>query len=368
MDSSPLVASVVGARPQFSKVAVVGSAILKTGRLAHRVIHTGQHYDRNMSKVHFDDLGIAPPEVQLEVGSGSHGEQTAAMLVALEREWTTHRPALVLVYGDTNSTLAAALTAAKMYIPIAHVEAGLRSFNRRMPEEINRVVADRLSQLLFCPSDVAVANLRGEGIVDGVHEVGDVMLDCALAASREVEPGQVAARWDLRSGEYFLATCHRAENTDVRGRLEGVLGMLARAAERAPVLFLLHPRTRAALARHELAVPAGVLVAEPLGYRETLALQRGSAAVLTDSGGMQKEAYFLGVPCITMREETEWVETCQTGWNTLVGVDLGRFVTALTELPTIRRRAHPQLYGDGASGERIAAIVGDYLLGRGASR
>ena len=314
------IVSVVGARPQFVKAAPVSRALRR--RHQELIVHTGQHYDARMSQQFFDELDIPEPDYNLGVGSDTHGKQTGEMLGRIEGVLYAEGCDAVLVYGDTNSTLAGALAATKLHLPVAHVEAGLRSFNRRMPEEINRVVADHVADLLFCPTDCAVRNLSAEGIVNGVHRVGDVMLDALrerLAVGLPTE--RVLGRLGLESGRYVLATVHRAENTDDPARLRGILGALASMEE--PVLVPLHPRTRAAAERSglDLAGSQHVRVVEPLGFSEMLAAEQHARVVVTDSGGVQKEACWLGVPCVTVRDETEWVETVESGWNVLAGTD-----------------------------------------------
>lgn len=322
--------TIVGARPQFVKAAVVSRALREAG-VQERMIHTGQHYDHEMSRVFFDELGIPEPEVDLGVGSGTHAQQTGQMMIGLEEVVLRgRRPDWVLVYGDTNSTLAGALVAAKLHLPVAHVEAGLRSFNRRMPEEINRVVTDQLSTLCFCPTPTAVENLQKEGLTRGVHLTGDVMLDATRAHA-----DRAAARVPLSSvtthepGSYFLATVHRAENTDAPERLFEIFRGFA--ALDGPVLLPLHPRTRARLA--SVDVPPNVELLPPVSYLTMLTLTRHARFVLTDSGGLQKEAVWLGVPCITLRDETEWIETQEGGWNQVVGANARCIADAVQNRP-----------------------------------
>jgi UDP-GlcNAc3NAcA epimerase len=321
------IVSVIGARPQFVKAAVVSKAIRDSG-IREMLVHTGQHYDRAMSDVFFDELGIPEPDVNLEIGSGSHAVQTGSMMAALESLLVEgDRPDCVMVYGDTNSTLAAALVASKLHIPLAHVEAGLRSFNRRMPEEINRIVTDRLSDLLYCPTPTAVAHLKNEGMERGVLLSGDVMLDATLFFSERAEARvPLSAVTDLESGSYHVSTVHRAENTDVPGRLQDILEGLGRLDR--PVLLPAHPRVRDRLLDGSQRVPPNVMVREPATYLELLTLVRHADRVLTDSGGLQKEAVWLGKPCVTLRDETEWVETLEGGWNRVVGADPDAMVAA----------------------------------------
>ena len=343
----------VGARPQFVKAAVMSGSL----RANHSeiLIHTGQHYDHGMSAVFFDELGIPPPDHDLGVGSGSHGAQTGAMLEGIERILIEEKPDVVMVYGDTNSTLAGALAAAKLHLRVAHVEAGLRSFNRRMPEEINRVLTDHLSDLLFCPSDVARGNLAAEGVTSGVHVVGDIMVD-AIRIFGERARGQTGLLEELgvKPGGYFLATVHRAENTDDANRLAAILEAFRRLP--LPVVFPVHPRTEHRLRDLALAEGERVMLIEPVGYLEMLMLESQAEAILTDSGGVQKEAYCLGTPCVTLREETEWIETVESGWNRLCGVDPESILAAVTSLPP-RELARPPVYGDGHAADRIIAAL-----------
>jgi len=313
--------TVVGARPQLIKAAPVTRALREAGH-EEILVHTGQHYDYEMSQVFFDELALPRPDVELGVGSGKPGWQVAQTLIELEPVITSTRPAWVIVYGDTNSTLAGALAANKTRVPLAHVEAGLRSFNRDMPEEHNRVLTDHVADLLFCPTGTAVANLEREGIKRGVHLVGDTMLDALLqflplARSR---PSSLD-RLGVTTKKYALATVHRAYNVDVPERLASIATALS--ALELPVVFPIHPHTRerAAEALGERIWGANVQVVEPLGYLDMLVLEENAALILTDSGGVQREAYFLGVPCVTLRPETEWVETVEAGWNVVVGTD-----------------------------------------------
>jgi UDP-GlcNAc3NAcA epimerase len=345
------IVTVVGARPQFIKAAPVSRALHTVG-VEEVLLHTGQHYDASMSGVFFSELGMREPAYNLGVGSGSHGEQTGRMLVGIEDVITREQPEVVLVYGDTNSTLSGALAAAKLGTPVAHVEAGLRSFNMGMPEEINRLVADRLSAILFCPTQNAVANLAAEGILQGVYQVGDVMYDAVLWASDRVD-GELPSSLGVEKGKYLLATVHRAGNTDVASNLGGIMSTLGRLGE--PVVLPLHPRTRKALEEAGIDMPGNVRAIEPVSYLEMLSLEKHARVILTDSGGMQKEALWLGVPCVTLREETEWVETVESGWNRLAGADPERIVEAVNA-----RRPEgvpPGLYGDGHASDRIAAIL-----------
>ncbi len=346
--------SVVGARPQFIKAAMVSRALRPHCR--EILLHTGQHYDDNMSGVFFQQLGLPPPEIHLGVGSGTHAGQTARMLTGIEKVLLAEKPDWLLVYGDTNSTLAGALVAAKLQVPVAHVEAGLRSFNRKMPEEVNRVLADHVAEVLFCPAQAAVDNLAAEGITRGVHIVGDVMAD-AMQYFLPIAAAQmdVIARLGLQPQAYALATIHRAANTDNPARLAAILrglGMLD-----LPVVLPLHPRTRKAALQQGLQPAANIHLVDPVGYLEMLQLEANADCILTDSGGVQKEAYWAGVRCITLREETEWMETVALGWNRLVGVDSQAIVDAVNHWrPTGSR---PPVYGDGQAANKIRQIILD---------
>ncbi len=341
--------SVVGARPQFIKAAGMSRAIRE--RHAEVLVHTGQHYDGNMSAVFFEELGIPEPDYNLGIGSGPHGAQTGEMLARIEEVALAERPDWVLVYGDTNSTLAGALAAAKLHIPVAHVEAGLRSFNRLMPEEVNRVLADHLSELLFCPSHTAVENLASEGIRRGVHVIGDVMVDALAGAVRRAEAGsRVLERHRLQAKRFLLVTVHRAENTEDPNRLGAILDALDAMADE--VVFPVHPRTGKVIEGRGYRPAPHVHMIEPVGYLDMLMLEKSARMILTDSGGVQKEAYWIGVPCITLRDETEWVETVQAGWNTLSGAETRRIVELVGSFVPPAER--PILYGEeGASGRCV---------------
>lgn len=348
----------VGARPQFIKAAAV-SRVLRNdfGRIEEVIVHTGQHFDENMSKVFFDELDIPEPRYNLEISGGSHGAMTGRMLESLEQVMLRENPDSVLIYGDTNSTLSGALAAAKLHIPVAHIEAGLRSFNMRMPEEINRIVADRLSALLFCPTATAVENLEREGIVAGVCAVGDVMYDASLFyRDIALERSRAMEVLRLKEDEYVLATCHRAENTDDPARLQGIIDALAAIAEQCPVVLPLHPRTRKKLAaRGQMDRLRMIKLIEPLPFLDMIRLEQSARAIVTDSGGVQKEAYFFGVPCITTRDETEWVETVASGWNQLVWADTQRIIDAWNAIA--RPAERPMFYGDGTAAHKIAVAL-----------
>lgn len=349
---STTIVSVVGARPQFIKSAVVSRELRKVAK--EILVHTGQHYDYEMSGVFFEELRIPTPEYNLGVGSGSHGWQTGQMLMKIEAVLKKEKPDWLLLYGDTNSTLAGALAGAKLHVNVAHVEAGLRSFNRGMPEEINRVLCDRVSSLLFCPSETAVKNLAAEGISAGVHLVGDVMHDVMkrmLPVARE--RSSILSRLGLEESRYLLATIHRAENTDNPQRLRGIIEAFNRLKE--TVILPLHPRTRKETEKNGLRIASHVHVIEPLGYLDMIRLEKSAKFILTDSGGIQKEAYWLGVPCITLRNETEWIETIETGWNVLAGFQTDRILEAVRTFRT--PLSHRPLYGEGKAAELIASII-----------
>jgi UDP-GlcNAc3NAcA epimerase len=348
--------TVVGNRPQFIKAAAVSGPL----RAAHEelLVHTGQHYDDALSAVFFRELGLAQPERELGIGGSSNTSQLARMLAALEPLLAAERPDAVLVYGDTNSTLAGALAAAGAQVPVIHVEAGMRSFDRTMPEERNRVLADHLAELLLCASQTAAENLNAESVGGRVEVVGDVMVDVALRLQPAArEDAATLGAHGVRRGEYLLLTAHRAGNVDDPARLRRLVELIR--ALPAPVVFPLHPRTRARLDAagllDELAGVAGLRVTEPLGYLELAALLCQARAVLTDSGGVQKEAYLAGVPCVTLRANTEWVETVQAGWNTLVDLDPQAALRAL-ERPTPAQ--HPALYGDGHAARHCVQAIG----------
>ena len=345
--------TIIGARPQFIKAAPVSAALIAAG-IDEKLVHTGQHHDKDMSDVFFDELGIPKPSYNLDIQGGGHGAMTGRMLEAIERVLLKEQPDKVLIYGDTNSTLAGALAAVKLHIPVIHVEAGLRSYNRRMPEEINRIMADHVSELLLCTSDVALDNLKAEGISRGVHLVGDVMADINRTTRESL--GDLKGVLDangVKVKKYILMTWHRAENTDDTNRLKAILDALNSIDE--DVVLPLHPRTRQALTREGLKLSERVKVVDPLSYHKMTALMYGSRCVLTDSGGVQKEAYWCNVPCITMRDETEWTETVDVGWNCLVGADKKKILDAVHHFAPQTDR--PVLYGDGHAAERIAELL-----------
>jgi UDP-GlcNAc3NAcA epimerase len=353
----PTVVTVVGNRPQYIKCAVV-SRLLRE-RVDEVLIDTGQHYDHELAGVFFEQLHIPQPDASLGVGSGTHAEQTARSLTGVERVLTERHAQLVLVYGDTNATLAGSLAAAKLSVPVAHVEAGLRSYDRSMPEEVNRVLTDHVAQLLFCPTEAAVRNLEREGITRGVSLVGDVMNDLALTSLTPAVEAAALTRLGLQRGRFVYATIHRPVNADSPLRLAAIFAALSALDE--PVLVALHPRTRLALEREGLDRGLGdnITLAEPVGYFESLALAGNARVVVTDSGGVQKEAYVLGTPCITLRDRTEWVETVESRWNVLVDADPRALANALDAPPPSANR--PQFYGDGHAGPRIVEAIADFL-------
>ncbi len=341
------IVTVVGARPQFIKAFALSRALKQTPDLEEILIHTGQHFDEKMSAIFFSELGIAPPRYHFAIHGGSHGTMTARMLEEIEDVLLQEKPEAVVVYGDTNSTLAGALAAAKLHIPLVHVEAGLRSFDRRMPEEINRVVTDHLSDILICPTQVAIDNLAREGISRGVHLAGDLMYDAMTIATPLAEQrSTILETFGLSPGQYGVATVHRAANTDDPETLARILDFVAAEARTQPIVFPLHPRTLAAASRAGLN-PArpGVHVIEPVGYLDMCRLLHHAAVVLTDSGGVQKEAYFHRVPCVTLRDETEWTETIDAGWNRLWSSD------------TYKERHEIPDYGDGDAATEIVSII-----------
>jgi UDP-N-acetylglucosamine 2-epimerase (non-hydrolysing) len=347
--------STIGARPQFVKCAPVSRELRKEH--TEILVHTGQHYDPEMSEVFFDELQIPKPDYHLGVGSGSHGKQTGEILAKVEEVILNEKPDLVIVYGDTNSTLAGALAAAKLHIPVAHVEAGLRSFDRTMPEEINRVLTDHISDVLFCPTQTAVDNLRNEGITRGVHLVGDVMVD-ALEFNREIaeDRSQILERLNLASKQYLVLTVHRPANTDSQEHMENIMGAVGKAG--LPVVFPVHPRTKKFLEEYGMWnwLPANIIAIEPLGYLDMLKLMRHACKILTDSGGIQKEAYILSVPCITLRDNTEWVETVEEGGNVLVGADIQDILLNIQQ-GFSESSFRNSLFGDGNAARHMSKLI-----------
>lgn len=352
--------TVIGARPQFIKAAVVSNAFKSAG-VDELILHTGQHFDNNMSDVFFDELGIPKPAFNLGIGGGSHGQNTGRMIEGIEKILLSEKPDWLLVYGDTDSTLAGALAAVKLHIPVAHVEAGLRSFNRRMPEEINRILTDHAANILFAPTLTAVRHLADEGITgDKVINTGDVMFDAALFYGQKANAhSQVLQTLKLQPKQYVLATIHRAENTDDPVRLKAIIDGMAKSDKY--IVLPVHPRTRARLQSNNLQLPKNVMAIDPVGYLDMVMLEKYANLIVTDSGGVQKEAFFYEVPCVTLRDETEWVELVASGWNKVVpplnALDIGAAINA-DYLPG----ESVQPYGDGHAAERIVAALGQQII------
>ena len=347
------VVTIVGARPQFIKCAPVSRELRK--KHEEILVHTGQHYDYGMSDIFFEELSIPKPDYNLGIGSGNHGAQTGAMLAAIEDVLLKEKPDWLLVYGDTNSTVAGALAAAKLHIPVIHVEAGLRSFDKRMPEEINRIMTDHLSDLLICPTDTAVTNLKTEGIVNGVYHVGDVMADAVLYnKGRASLHSKILETVGVQKGQYIAATIHRPSNTDSKDNMVSIFSAFERSGK--TIVFPIHPRTRKYIAEYNINVPENVRLIEPLGYLDMLQLTANAEKVVTDSGGVQKEAYILKVPCVTLRENTEWIETLNNGWNKLIdSTDTDAVSKSIDE--TIIPGEWVPVFGDGHGSEKIVEIL-----------
>jgi UDP-GlcNAc3NAcA epimerase len=356
--------TILGARPQFIKAAPVSRAFGAYAGIEELILHSGQHFDANMSDVFFKELEIPVPKYNLGIQGGPHGAMTGRMLEKIEAVLVTETPDLVIVYGDTNTTLAGALAAAKLHIPIAHIEAGLRSWNRQMPEEINRILTDHVSDILFCPTTHAVKNLEKEGIGQQVIHSGDVMYDATLLAAGIADKSiTVLEKNHLQPGRYCLATLHRAENTDSEVRLSSILTALNTISQKTPVVLPLHPRTAKKITRLNLVglVP-DVKMIDPVSFLEMVCLEKNAVLILTDSGGVQKEAYFHKIPCITLRDETEWIETVQAGWNTLAGADIVRILSSVT---TATQGNDITEYGNGNAAQRIAETIVYFLSGPG---
>ncbi|GAB1419138.1 UDP-N-acetylglucosamine 2-epimerase (non-hydrolyzing) [Bacteroidales bacterium] len=360
------IVTIVGTRPQFVKAAVM-SRLLRSAEwndsFNEVLIHTGQHYDDSMSGVFFRELDLPNPDLHLQVESGGHGRMTGSMLLRIEEALEEQKPDIVLVYGDTNSTLAGALAAAKMGIPVAHVEAGLRSYNKSMPEEINRLLTDNISDWLFCPTQTAVSNLEKENIRKGVYLTGDIMFDAILFYQeklRQSNPHQLLQSIGLNDGftdePFLLATIHRASNTDDPAKLSAIMQALGRSRQR--IVLPLHPRTRKMLIQHQIQAQSNIRVTEPVGYLAMLLLENRCQAVVTDSGGVQKEAFFMQKPCITLRDETEWTETVESGWNTLAGTEPEKILSAIQQLHKPSR--YPAFYGDGHSAQQMLKALLDH--------
>lgn len=351
--------TIIGARPQFVKAAVLSRLIRSNEWNSHFteiLLHTGQHYDENMSEIFFRDMHIPTPDIQLKVGGTTHGAMTGQMLIEIEAAMIREKPDLVLVYGDTNSTLAGALAASKLHIPVAHVEAGLRSYNKHMPEEQNRILTDHLATWCFCPTDTAITNLTKEGITQGVHQVGDIMYDATLFYQQQLRQEHTtghnrlkAIQLDPLPDNYLLATIHRAENTDDLSRLTAIVNALNSLD--TIVILPLHPRTKKKLTEARLSLNSNIKLIDPVGYLEMLLLESHATAIITDSGGVQKEAYFMQKPCITLRDETEWVETVHSGWNRLTGADTQKIIHAINTLTTPPTQT--SFYGTGNTATKI---------------
>ncbi|GAB4255709.1 MAG: O-antigen biosynthesis protein WlbD [Methylomicrobium sp.] len=350
------ITTIIGARPQFIKAAALSRCIKSHNDLTETLVHTGQHFDANMSEVFFKELDIPKPDFNLGIGGGTHGQNTGRMIEAIEQVLMQAKPDWVLVYGDTDSTLAGTLAAVKLHIPVAHVEAGLRSFNRQMPEEINRVLTDHAADLLFAPTETAVAHLRQEGITpEKIAQVGDVMFDAALYFGAKAEKqSRILDTLGIDSKNYVLATLHRQENTDDKQRLAAILHGLATSPW--PVILPLHPRTRNRLTDYGLSVPDPITITAPVGYLDMVMLEKNACLIATDSGGVQKEAFFHRVPCITLREETEWVELVEIGVNRLVGYSTPAIEQAITSPPSFPDIV-PEFYGSGGAAQHILAIL-----------
>jgi UDP-GlcNAc3NAcA epimerase len=362
--------TVIGARPQFIKAAMVSRAIInhntenQSQKIVEEIIHTGQHFDHNMSQLFFDEMGIPEPVANLQINSGLHGEMTGQMLESLEKEIIKRKPDWLLVYGDTNSTLAAALAASKLHVPIAHVEAGLRSFNKKMPEEINRILTDHVSSLLFCPTKAAMGNLMTEGLLNKASKAfhtGDVMYDAAIVFGKIADKkSTILHTCNLNNKQYYLTTVHRAENTDNPERLKGILEGLTQLAKEKPVVFPVHPRTRKIIQQSfpdqlDKQNNNNIMFIEPVSFLDMVRLEQGAKVILTDSGGVQKEAYFHNVPCVTLRDETEWIETIEHGWNQIVGTKPENIISA------VKKAAKGKPIKDYGSG-KCASIMLSYLL------
>ncbi|MCR9132594.1 MAG: UDP-N-acetylglucosamine 2-epimerase (non-hydrolyzing) [bacterium] len=356
MSKRPKVVVIIGARPQFIKHFPLQEALIKA-KVSSYVVHTGQHYDKNMSDVFFDELGIAKADINLMVGSGSHGEQTGNMLTQIEKVLLQQQPDMVIVYGDTNSTIAGSLAASKLHIPIAHIEAGLRSYNKKMPEEINRVLTDHISDLLFIPSEPSRNNLGKEGITEGVINVGDIMYDSVQLTMQKADSKSSLKKYGLSAEKYYFATIHRPHNTDSKQRLQSILNAFDNLP--LPVLFPAHPRTRKKMKEYGLISGDNVILADPLGYKDTIALLSKAKCVITDSGGLQKEAYYVKSRCVTIRQETEWTETLYGGWNCLVDAETSEIVNKVSEETELHD--YVELYGGGDSAEKIVEHIIKYL-------
>lgn len=357
-----VVATILGARPQFIKAAALSRAIEFDPNWSEVLIHTGQHFDENMSQIFFEELSIKRPQYNLGIHSMGHGAMTGRMMEKIEQILLDLKPDMVCLYGDSNSTVAGALVAAKLHIPVAHVEAGLRSFNRNMPEELNRIVTDHLSDLLFAPTQLAVDNLRNEGIPEHrIFNVGDVMFDATkLFGDRAAEQSTILADNELRPKSYYLATIHRAENTDSKEHLKIIFGVLGYVAQEIKVILPMHPRTSQKLVEYQIETER-IKCISPVGYLDMITLQKNASLIITDSGGVQKEAFFHGVPCITVREETEWVELVDAGWNTLAPPEIFESVMTKTMSSGPVTGGDIQSYGIGVAADQIVKVLDEYF-------
>lgn len=359
--------TIIGARPQFIKASIVSKKLEESG-IDEIVVHTGQHYDFNMSDIFFKELGMSDPAYHLGIGSANHGEQTGRMLIEIERVLLKEEPGMVLVYGDTNTTLAGALAAAKLHLPVGHVEAGLRSFNKKMPEEINRLLTDHLSEFLFVPTEAAIKNLKDECITNNVFHVGDVMFDLALEAEKKFrnKRDEILQQYKLSPGEFILVTIHRADSTDIEDNLKNIWEALCYLANNGKrIFFPVHPRTKKYLSQYGLlddAIPKSLTLSDPVPYTEMIILESNARLVVTDSGGVQKESYFFRKPAVITREETEWVELVHAGWNVLAGSDRERIINAVLALYKDGvDEKWISFYGDGDAAGSIVRVLAEFL-------
>ncbi len=356
--------TIVGARPQFIKASILSRLIRSDKWKKHInevIVHTGQHYDKNMSDVFFSEMGIPEPNYNLNIGSATHGKMTGELIIKIEEILINEKPDFVLVYGDTNSTIAGALAAAKLHIPIIHVEAGLRSFNKKMPEEINRILTDHLSKILFCPTKLSIRNLKNENIVKDVYLVGDIMYDAAIFYGNRNNNYNLIEELGLEKKKYILATIHRAENTDNKQKLKNIFNAFRKISLTEKIIIPMHPRLKKSMQEiglyNVLCSIKNIINIDPIGYIDMIELEKNSKIIITDSGGIQKEAYFHGVPCITLRDETEWIETVENGWNQVVGTDEDRIADAISN---VKKGTKIDEYGDGTTAEKILNKILDY--------
>lgn len=345
------IATIVGARPQFIKYAGLSKEILKNHN--EILIHTGQHYDYELSKIFFDQLHIPTPDYNLNIHENSHGKQTGKIIIEIEKVLLKEKPDLTIVFGDTNSTLAGSLASVKLHIPIAHVEAGLRSFNKTMPEEINRILTDHMSEILFAPTNHAISNLKNEGITKNVFHVGDIMYDYLIKITKIIDKSKILQEKNLKSKEYILFTMHRQSNTDNLSNITNIISALSSVDE--TIIFSAHPRTLKIINKHNIQIGKNIIILKPIGYFDFLHLEKNAKKIITDSGGIQKEAYIFKVPCITLREDTEWVETVDDDWNILVGASKEKIINAINNFsPNNKQFNH---FGDGNANKKIIKII-----------